>query len=64
MGFPLSPPRPKRRRISEFLGVAKTGSAGPGRRAVSGLIKVEEDTAMEVDIEVSYMILVYEQGLS
>lgn len=53
-GLPLSPPQPKRRRISEFLGVGKPKGAASDRRAVSGLAKVEEDFAMIVDTEVSH----------
>lgn len=53
MGVPMSPPKPKRRRISDFSAIMSTGSDRIGlgmgtpkkvdRRAVSGLTRVQEE---------------------
>lgn len=53
MGIPMSPPKPKRRRISDFSAVMSIGSDRVGlgmgtpkkvdRRAVSGLTRVQEE---------------------
>ncbi|KAK4683756.1 hypothetical protein P7C73_g6472, partial [Tremellales sp. Uapishka_1] len=48
--LPMSPPKPKRRRISEFMGGLGVGTprsmAISERRAVSGMVRVTEDVEM------------------